>query len=1093
MMLFRWLAALLLLALWGAAGLAQDEAAGGAAAAVDAAAAAAPTASPTASPTAALRKFAVVATLLVAPLIVGNWLAGRLRMPDYGWKFALALGTLAAALVLVAPALVEDESEVIKLGPDLSGGITLIYELEDAAGGDGAAGEGAAGAVAPGEGAAPADDDETSLASSMSRDQLVDVLIKALTERVDPSGTKEVTIRKYGEGQIEIIIPKAGEQELEYIQRRIYTAGALEFRITASRQFSDHRLIIEEAEQLAPGVNVLTGADGKEIARWAPYEVKEFGPPDVDDGRIVKRKNVDEPQALVLTNDQLDVTGEYLSSATPGVDEAMRPQVNFTFNAKGAGRFAELTGSHLPNPSGQRYSLGILLDNRLLSAPSIEGRISDQGRISGGNMNEEEVNFVVGILNAGSLPAALNKDPISREQISPTLGKETVAKGKNAILWSMIAVIAFMAFYYRFAGLVACLALAANLLLTVAAMVLIKGAFTLPGLAGLALTVGMSVDANVLIYERMREELRRGSTLRMAIRNGFSRATSTIIDSNLTTLITAIVIYKIAPDNVKGFGVTLILGILVSMYSAIFLSRLMFDVAERLGWIKTLRMAKVIGDTHFDFLGKAVPAIALSLLVIGVGMAAVYARGRDLLNIDFTGGSSVTMVLKDDSKKPFSEVNRLLRESPLGKENLSLVEVGDTNTRYTVTTINQDVEAVQKILGEIFPGQLRTYRVDVGDVTPLAARTDAGRPPADGEASLAERMPVSLVQEEPGTAADDTADRAASAEDAPPSAATLPAAAAVPAPAAATGTAAADRFAGGVATRLSFGSGDADLEGLQGGVSYDTLDQILRDALEATGHKGAPYQISNPDPGFRVGTARRYVDWDVKLPLAADPARQVVASLEKSINDQPIFPLANKIGGRVAGRMTSDAIAAIVISLLGIIAYVWFRFHGLTYGLAAVIALIHDTLVTLGAVALSSYLVQGAEPLANLLQVQKFQISLTLLAAFLTIIGYSLNDTIVIFDRIREIKGKSPRLTADMINASVNQTLSRTILTAFTTLLTVVVLYLMGGEGIHDFAFALLVGVVVGTYSTVFIATPLLLWMSDWAESSGDNGGSKTA
>jgi SecD/SecF fusion protein len=216
--------------------------------------------------------------------------------------------------------------------------------------------------------------------------------------------------------------------------------------------------------------------------------------------------------------------------------------------------------------------------------------------------------------------------------------------------------------------------------------------------------------------------------------------------------------------------------------------------------------------------------------------------------------------------------------------------------------------------------------------------------------------------------------------------------------------------------------------------------------------------------------------------------------IEGGLTGKPVFPLSNKIGGRVASRMAADAIAAIVLCLAGIIGYVWFRFHGVVYGFAAVVALIHDVLVALGFVALSAYLVTSVPPLANLLMVDKFQISLTLVAAFLTIIGYSLNDTIVIFDRIREVKGKSPRLTAEIINAAVNQTFSRTLLTSFTSLMSVIVLYIVGGAGIHAFAFALLIGFIAGVYSTIFIANPVLLWLAQRADAAATNtGGSKAA
>ena len=186
----------------------------------------------------------------------------------------------------------------------------------------------------------------------------------------------------------------------------------------------------------------------------------------------------------------------------------------------------------------------------------------------------------------------------------------------------------------------------------------------------------------------------------------------------------------------------------------------------------------------------------------------------------------------------------------------------------------------------------------------------------------------------------------------------------------------------------------------------------------------------------------------------------------------------------MAGNMTTAAIAAVVASLAGIVAYIWFRFQGVIYGLAAVIALVHDVAITLGAIALSALIVDNAGPLAGTLMIEKFQLSLPIVAALLTIIGYSLNDTIVVFDRIREVKGKSPRLTGEMINTSINQTLARTLLTSLTTLLTVLILYFVGGDGIHGFAFSLVIGVIVGTYSSVFVASPALLWLSDRAAAS---------
>ena len=947
---------------------------------------------------------ALVIALFVVPMYIGNRLAKSLKMPDHGWKFSLAIGTLAAAAVVVY-------FGEIKFGPDLSGGITLIYELQDTALRQGT------------------DELDADQGPNIDPAKVVDQLIIALAERVDPSGTKEVTIRKYGAGQIEIIIPKASQQELEYIERRISTAGALEFRITASRNFVSHRDIIEQANKLPPGENELWQGENK-VAEWVPYSVEEFGPVDREDSRLVKRLAGKLPQALVLTNDGLDVTGEYLKRAMADTDERGRPQVSFTFDAKGAFKFGQLTGKHVPNPSGQEYQLGILLDKRLLSAPSIISKITSQGRITG-IPSQDEVEFVVGILNAGSLPASLNKEPISRETISPTLGAETVRKGRSAITISLAAVMVFMVFYYRFAGLVACLALGANLLLILGLMVLFKAAFTLPGLAGLVLTIGMSVDANVLIFERIREERTRGAAMRMAIVNGFSRATRTIVDANITTLITAIVIYKIAPDNVKGFGVTLILGIVMSMYAAIFLSRIIFDVCERTRRLKELNMAQIIRATHIDFLSKGKVALVLSALLIAVGLASVYNRGNDMLNIDFTGGSKVTFVFKQGKTMSYATVKEKLEQSELKEKNLSLVAVGDKGDRYTISSVNQDVGAVQQLLHDSFGENLQTYQVQLQEIRSLPAE------PSSDTDSISQT----------------------------------------------------DRFADGTAAGLDFSLGSESDE--DGGVSYETVTQLVQDALAATSHGGAASAVSNDE--YQTGSARRFSQWDIKLALPEAQAREVLSRLEEMTNDRPIFPLANKIGGRVAGDMQTKAIAAIVISFVGIIAYIWFRFQRVIYGFAAVLALVHDVLITLGIIGLSAFVVENIPILAEALLIEKFQISLTIVAALLTIIGYSLNDTIVVFDRIREVKGKSPDLSADMINSSINQTLARTLLTSLTTLLTVILLYALGGDGIHGFAFALVAGVLAGTYSSIFIASPALLLMSQRSQAATSGSGARAA
>ena len=501
----------------------------------------------------------------------------------------------------------------------------------------------------------------------------------------------------------------------------------------------------------------------------------------------------------------------------------------------------------------------------------------------------------------------------------------------------------------------------------------------------------------------------------MAIRNGFGRATTTIVDANITTLITGVVLYAIGTDQIKGFAVTLILGILMSMYTAIFCSRIVFDIAERRRWITKLNMSRIIGQTNIDFIGKRYVAGGFSVVLIGLGLAAVAQRGEGILNIDFTGGTSVTMVLNEDNAMTVGEVRSELEQTDLADKNLLVVERGRTNTRFTVNSSLRDrnsVEQVQQILADQFAGRLKSYNVEFRDLTPFSEGDFTGT-----EATLA----------------------------------------------------------------INMGPGYED----EAGVGYEAINARVAAGLDDSGHTGAEPSITAP--GFKPGSAARFKEWTVRLDLDEDSARSVLEQIASRMGDQPIFPLANKIGGKVAGNMQVQAAYAILVSLLGIVGYLWLRFQKVTFGLAAVVALVHDVLVTLGMIALSAYLVGSVPAVAEALQIDAFQISLPIVAAFMTIIGYSLNDTIVVFDRIREVRGKSPQLTAEMINKSINQTLSRTLLTSLTTLLVVLFLYVAGGAGIHGFALALVVGVFVGTYSSIFVASPSLLAMSGTGDQP--NGG----
>ncbi|HEY4232708.1 MAG TPA: protein translocase subunit SecD, partial [Lacipirellulaceae bacterium] len=582
----------------------------------------------------------LIIAILVLPVLAGNYLAKLVRMPDYGWKISLVLFAIAAGSVIVGRG-------QFKFGPDLAGGITLVYEVEEPS--------------TPAEQNNAAANQPAGASGVAPNKAQMDKLIGALRKRIDPTSTKEITIRPQGSWAVEVIIPKTGPDALDSVKRRITALGELEFRITADPLWAQDRPKIEQAKLNTPNQkDVMLG--GQKIGEWVEYDTKAFAR---NDHSLVTRMAGDTPEAFVLI-DPYNVTGDYLANADKGIDERGGPAVHFSFDSQGAKRFRSLTSQNLQNQATGAYRhLGILLDRVLKSAPTIQSTISDQGQISGSSMTDKEVEDTVSVLNAGSLPAKLNKTPISQTVISPTLGAVTIQKGELAIVVSFVSIVVFMLLYYRLSGVIAVAALFINLIVVLAAMIMIKAAFTLPGLAGLVLTIGIAVDANVLIFERMREELRNGAALRMAIRNGFGRATRTIIDANMTTIISAVVMYTAGRDQIKGFAITLILGVLVSMFTAIFCSRIVFDILERRGWITTLKMNSIIGKTNIDFMGWQYWAIGTSWVLIFIGMVGCYFRGTSLFNIDFTGGSTVTFVLDSAHPKPINDVQAALDQTEL--------------------------------------------------------------------------------------------------------------------------------------------------------------------------------------------------------------------------------------------------------------------------------------------------------------------------------------------------------------------------------------------------------------------------------------------
>ncbi len=1149
----------------------------------------------------------VAFAVVILPFVAGNYLSKAWRMPEHAWRFGMVLFAVTAGLVVCTLGW-----QNLRLGIDLSGGVILVYELEDQQNKDLNIGNDADRIRrrlqsnidrnieveliknqifirlpnADGDLAAqaqkavsdlPPSDLTLSLATTTTRDgqkvlvydasraaegaPQMDKLVGALNKRINPGGQKEVVVRRFGDRQVEIIIPKVAKTEIDLIKQKISTSGVLEFRIVANSV--DHAELIEMADRNPKSSEVVD--NGKVRAKWVKLDPKNNPEP----GMKLRSNRAGETEVLVYV-DGYNVTGDYLNRASANFDSTGRPSVGFSFNTRGAALFGNLTGENLPDQAtGFKRQLGIILDGRLVSAPNLKSAISSEGTIEG-RFSQEEVDLLVEVLNAGHLPATLHPTPVSETNISPQLGEETIRNGAIAMGVSTLAILLFMGWYYRFAGMVANIAVLLNVLLVVSLMILLKAAFTLAGLAGLVLSVGMAVDANVLIFERMREEMQRGAALRMAIRNGFGRAMSTIIDSNTTTLISAVVLYAIGTDQLKGFAITLILGLLLNLFTAVFVTRVIFDVAERRRWITKLNMVRTFSETKFDFVKPVKVFVTASLLIIAVGIIAAVSRGAGLFDIDFTGGTSLQIVLKDNMPLNVNQVRTRLgnvTDPNLELEDVSVSSItSDTLSKdryYKIDTSNDNIEDVQQRLIKLFP-ELQLYEMTYAitksaavetpkadALKPDAAKSDSTKPEAtktdgkqdavkqddskqdetkSGEAksgesksqdakqddakqdatptegkstallpagsllSLVGADAVLLLQAEDTKSTDtksadeDTKSDAAksdAAKNADSTKGVTDAKAATPAvgPALPAGplsnapaggvamanvasTGISDPFAGGTTARLTFAEG----------INREALDNKLKQALGSTETSSTLFELESPE-----GTGgAAYQQWILRTTLSESEITNVLDRVKSDLAQTPVFRAANKIGGRVAGRTQDMAIIALIASMLMIILYVWFRFQNVVFGVAAVTAVFHDVLIAASALAVSAYIA----PYFGWALINPFKISLDVVAALLTIIGFSINDTIVIFDRIREIRGKSPDITADMVNKAVNQTLGRTIITSGTVLIVTIILYIMGGQEIHPFAFTMLIGIISGTYSTVFIAAPMVLWFRKRANTS---------
>ena len=683
---------------------------------------------------------------------------------------------------------------------------------------------------------------------------MLDQAVEVIRKRVDYFGAGEPIISPVGNDRILVQIPGLDTAKIQEARDQLSRVAKLEFRLVYPDNGGRLKAIDAGKEVIPP-----------------EYRIEVYKPP--TEGNEKPREE------RLLVKKKADLGGNRVSESHAYFgNEGWAVQLKF--DSEGAKQFGRITEQY----KGHRFA--IVLDGVIQSAPVIRDAIYGGDAVITGRFTEKEARGLASVLeNPLQTPVSIEEE----RSVSPTLGMDSIRASILAGLMGLAITLVCVLIYYKLAGLVACLALLVNIVLLVGAFQLIPGGvtLTLPGIAGIILTIGLAVDASVLIYERLREEMALGKSLKIAVQTAYQKAFSSIFDANVTTLITAAILFWKASGPVKGFAISLTLGILASLFTALIVGRNCLGWFVDTGRVKRMSMLHLISSKNINFLGKGFIACMCSLALLIAGASAFYLRGEKNFGVDFRGGDLITL------------------SSP--------------NT------------------------------IDVGHVR------DALKPLGLADASIQESA--------------------------------------------------------------------------QGGKSYitvrtplNTSDKVEKQIIQAM-----------PGAGFMVEGSER-------------------------------------VGALVGGELAKSSLVALGLGILGILIFVTFRFE-LSFAVGAIVALLHDVLMTVGVFALLGH-----------------ELTLTMVGAVLTIAGYSINDTIVVYDRIREGLASGRRGTIEQImNESINQTLSRTILTSTVTLIPILCLFLFGGAVLRDFSLAIIIGVVVGTYSSIFIASPIVLW---WTRA---RGGSATA
>ncbi len=719
----------------------------------------------------------------------------------------------------------------LKKGLDLQGGVSFTLEI----------------------------DDKNLNSDDMTRKGQLDDVLTVMNNRINGLGVTESTIRIIGGNAIEVQMPGVSLKDNPEAIEELSRPAKLEFRLV-------HRDLRPSSakplpSEIPPGYEVLV------------METERGG------------KIVEEP---MFVKRRAEAKGDIIKHAYPAMEDANRFSVSMEFTPEGAKVFERITREILEGDrnTGTKQPLAIVLDGRLMSAPHIQSVISDRGSITGNFSRREAIELA----NALNNPLAVGLKRTSLNEVGPSLASEARDSSLIAAVIGTVSVVVFMVAVYYGMGIIALISVVANILILVGVLASFGATMTLPGIAALVLTIGMAVDSNILVFERMREETHQGKSLWTALQMGYDKAFSTIVDANITTLISAIILWKFGTGPVKGFGVTLAVGILTTLFAALVFSRALLELVVKYGVIrKALMRSFISSNCNIKFLNYAKKAFATSWLIVVLGVAAIIARGEKSLSIDFTGGDIVTIGFNADHKIPVGKITAL-------SESTSDTGIGEIQASYQ---------------------------------TDLASKT--------------ERLVLQVERE-------------------------------------------------------------------KGQRVFDML-------------------------------SKKFPQADLKL-----VAQQ-------------------SVGASVSSEITRDAAIAVALSLIAILLYIALRFE-FSYGVGAIVATSHDVVMTIGL-----YVILG------LLGVGSGQFSAPMVAAILMVMGYSINDKIIVFDRIREELVMKPTLSLrDVINLSINRTLSRTLLTSITTFLASLALFLFGTGIIVDFSLVFMLGILVGTFSSIFIASPVFYW-----------------